>query len=35
MTIKEARKIIKRTDSPCLKRDMRKFIQRQKKKGYD
>ena len=32
MTIKEARKIIEKTDSPCLKRDMRKFIQRQKKR---
>lgn len=33
MTIKEARKIIAKTDSPCLKRDMRKFIQRQKKRN--
>lgn len=32
MTIKEARKIIEKTDSPYLKRDMKKFIQRQKKK---
>lgn len=32
MTIKEARKIIAKTDSPYLKRDMQKFIQRQKKK---
>ena len=32
MTIKEARKIIEKTDSPYLKRDMQKFIQRQKKK---
>lgn len=35
MTIEEARKIIKKTDSPYLKRDMRKFIQRQKKKAMD
>lgn len=33
MTIEEARKIIKKTDSPYLKRDMQKFIQRQKKKA--
>lgn len=33
MTIEEARTIIKKTDSPYLKRDMRKFIQRQKKKN--
>lgn len=33
MTIEEARKIIKKTDSPYLKRDMQKFIQRQKKKN--
>lgn len=32
MTIEEARKIIEKTDSPCLKRDMRNFIQRQKKR---
>ena len=32
MTIKEARKIIEKTDRPYLKRDMQKFIQRQKKK---
>nr|DAP46656.1 MAG TPA: hypothetical protein [Bacteriophage sp.] len=32
MTIKEARKIIEKTNSPYLKRDMQKFIQRQKKK---
>lgn len=32
MTIKEARKIIAKTDSHYLKRDMQKFIQRQKKK---
>lgn len=32
MTIKEARKIIEKTDSPYLKMDMQKFIQRQKKK---
>ena len=32
MTIKEAQKIIAKTDSPYLKRDMQKFIQRQKKK---
>ena len=33
MTIEEARKIIKKTESPYLKRDMQKFIQRQKKKN--
>lgn len=32
MTIKEAKAIIAKTDSPYLKRDMLKFIQRQKKK---
>lgn len=32
MTVEEARAIIAKTDSPYLKRDMQKFIQRQKKK---
>lgn len=32
MKIEEARAIIEKTDSPYLKRDMQKFIQRQKKK---
>lgn len=32
MTIKEARSIIARTDSPYLKRDMEKFIKRQQRK---
>lgn len=32
MTIKEAQAIIAKTNSPYLKRDMQKFIQRQKKK---
>lgn len=31
MTIEEAKKIIKTTKSTCLKRDMEKFIRRQKK----
>nr|DAF72764.1 MAG TPA: hypothetical protein [Caudoviricetes sp.] len=31
MTIEEAQKIIKTTNSPYLKRDMEKFIRRQKK----
>lgn len=32
MTIEKAQKTIANTDSPYLKRDMQKFIQRQKKK---
>lgn len=32
MTIKEAKAIIAKTNSPYLKRDMEKFIKRQKKK---
>lgn len=32
MTIDEAQRIIDKTHSPYLKRDMQKFIQRQKKK---
>lgn len=32
MTIKEAQAIIAKTNSPYLKRDMEKFIKRQKKK---
>ena len=32
MTIKEAKAIIANTNSPYLKRDMEKFIKRQKKK---
>lgn len=31
MTIEEAKRIIKTTQSPYLKRDMEKFIRRQKK----
>ena len=33
MTIDEAKAIIAKTNSPYLKRDMQKFIQRQQKKG--
>ena len=32
MTIEEAKAIIAKTNSPYLKRDMQKFIQRQQKK---
>nr|DAE28093.1 MAG TPA: hypothetical protein [Siphoviridae sp. ctkfT29] len=32
MTIEEAQRIIDKTHSPYLKRDMEKFIKRQKKK---
>lgn len=32
MTIKEARAIIAKTNSPYLKRDMEKFIKRQRRK---
>lgn len=32
MTIEEARQIIAKTNSPYLKRDMEKFIKRQKRK---
>lgn len=32
MTIKEAREIIEKTSSPYLKRDMEKFIKRQRRK---
>lgn len=32
MTIAEAQKIIKQTNSPYLKRDMEKFIKRQRRK---
>lgn len=32
MTIKEAQAIIAKTNSPYLKRDMEKFIKRQKRK---
>lgn len=32
MTIKEAEEIIAKTSSPYLKRDMEKFIKRQKRK---
>lgn len=32
MTIKEAKTIIAKTTSPYLKKDMQRFIQRQKKK---
>lgn len=32
MTIEEARAIIAKTDSPYLKRDMEKFIKRQRRK---
>lgn len=32
MTIEEAEKIIKNTNSPYLKRDLSRFIKRQKKK---
>lgn len=32
MTIAEAEKIIKQTNSPYLKRDMEKFIDRQRRK---
>jgi hypothetical protein len=32
MTIEEAKAIIAKTNSPYLKRDMEKFIKRQKKK---
>lgn len=31
MTIEEAKEIIKKTKSPMLKRDLRKFIKRQEK----
>ena len=33
MTIEEAQAIIKNTNSPYLKRDLTKFIMRQKRKG--
>lgn len=33
MTIKEAEEIIAKTNSPYLKRDMYKFIKRQRAKG--
>lgn len=33
MTIEEAKEIIRKTKSPHLKRDMEKFIKRQKRKG--
>ena len=33
MTIEEAQAIIAKTNSPYLKRDMKKFINRQRKKG--
>lgn len=33
MTIEEAQAIIDKTNSPHLKRDMKKFINRQRKKG--
>jgi hypothetical protein len=32
MTIDEAKEIIRKTKSPCLKRDMEKFIKRTQKK---
>lgn len=35
MTIEEAKAIMAKTNSPYLKRDMQKFIQRQKRKGGD
>ena len=35
MTIEEAQVIIAKTNSPYLKRDMQKFIQRQQRKGGD
>lgn len=35
MTIEEAKAIIAKTNSPYLKRDMQKFIQRQQRKGGD
>ena len=35
MTIEEAKAIIDKTNSPYLKRDMQKFIQRQQRKGGD
>lgn len=35
MTIEEAKAIIAKTNSPYLKRDMQKFIQRQRRKGGD
>lgn len=31
MTIQEAEEIIKKTDSPMLKRDLQKFVKRQRK----
>lgn len=33
MTIEEAQAIIAKTNSPYLKRDMKKFINRQRKEG--
>lgn len=33
MTIEEAKTIMAKTNSPYIKRDMQKFIQRQQKKG--
>lgn len=33
MTIEEAQAIIKNTNSPYLKRDLKKFIMRQQRKG--
>ena len=33
MTIEEAQAIIAKTNSPYLKRDMEKFIKRQRRKG--
>lgn len=33
MTIEEAQAVIVKTDSPYLKRDMEKFIKRQRRKG--
>lgn len=35
MTIEEAKAIIAKTNSPYIKRDMQKFIQRQQRKGGD
>ena len=32
MTIEEAQEIIKKTNSPYLKRDMEKFVKRQRRK---
>ena len=32
MTVQEAERIIARTNSPCLKRDMQRFIRNQRRK---